>query len=66
VAPRRTAESADPLVDEVLLHEPMATSALAAFMHVTSMSVQREFPRHFLFASQPKIMGKVLAIKADV
>ena len=46
---RRMAESAALLVDEVLPHEPMRQWVLSV-----------PFPLRFLFASQPKIMGKVL------
>jgi hypothetical protein len=45
------AESAALLVDEVLPHEPMRQWVLSV-----------PFPLRFLFASQPKIMGKVLGI----
>jgi len=45
------AESAALLVDEVLPHEPMRQWVLSV-----------PFPLRFLFASEPKIMGKVLGI----
>jgi len=45
------AESAALLVDEVLSHEPMRQWVLSV-----------PFPLRFLFASQPKIMGKALGI----
>ena len=45
------AESAALLVDEVLPHEPMRQWVLSV-----------PFPLRFLFASQPKIMGKALGI----
>ena len=48
---RRMAESAALLVDEVLPHEPMRQWVLSV-----------PFPLRFLFASQPKIMGKALGI----
>ena len=44
-------ESAALLVDEVLPHEPMRQWVLSV-----------PFPLRFLFASQPKIMGKALGI----
>ena len=48
---RRMAESAALLVDEVLPHEPMRQWVLSV-----------PFPLRFLFASQPKNMGKALGI----
>mgnify|MGYP001819257956 CR=1 FL=1 len=48
---RHLAESAALLVDEVLPHEPMRQWVLSV-----------PFPLRFLFASQPKIMGKALGI----
>ena len=48
---RRMAESAVLLVDEVLPHKPMRQWVLSV-----------PFPLRFLFASQPKIMGKALGI----
>lgn len=48
---RRMAESAALLVDEVLPHRPMRQWVLSV-----------PHPLRFLFASQPKIMGKVLGI----
>ena len=48
---RRMVESAALLVDEVLPHEPMRQWVLSV-----------PFPLRFLFASQPKIMGKALGI----
>jgi len=45
------AESAALLVDEVLPHEPMRQWVLSV-----------PFPLRFLFASQPKVMGKALGI----
>ena len=45
------AESAALLVDEVFPHEPMRQWVLSA-----------PVPLRFLFASQPKIMGKALGI----
>ena len=48
---RRMAESAALLVDEVLPHKPMRQWVLSV-----------PFPLRFLFASQPKIMGKALGI----
>ena len=48
---RRMPESAALLVDEVLPHEPMRQWVLSV-----------PFPLRFLFASQPKIMGKALGI----
>lgn len=46
---RRMAESAALLVDEVLPHKPMRQWVISV-----------PFPLRFLFASQPKIMGKAL------
>ena len=48
---RRMADSAALLVDEVLPHEPMRQWVLSV-----------PFPLRFLFASQPAVMAKVLAI----
>jgi ribosomal protein S27E len=48
---RRMAESAALLVDEVLPHRPMRQWVLSV-----------PHPLRFLFASQPKVMGKVLGI----
>ena len=48
---RRMAESAALLVDEVLPHKPMRQWVLSV-----------PYPLRFLFASQPKIMGKALGI----
>jgi hypothetical protein len=48
---RRMAENAALLVDEVLPHEPMRQWVLSV-----------PFPLRFLFASQPKVMGKALGI----
>ena len=48
---RRMAESAALLVDEVLPHRPMRQWMLSV-----------PHPLHYLFASQPKVMGKVLGI----
>jgi len=48
---RRMTESAALLVDEVLPHNPMRQWVLGV-----------PFPLRFLFASQPKIMGKALGI----
>ena len=48
---RRMIESAALLVDEVLPHQPMRQWVLSV-----------PFPLRFLFASQPKIMGKALGI----
>ena len=48
---RRMVESAALLVDEVLPHQPMRQWVLSV-----------PFPLRFLFASQPKIMGKALGI----
>ena len=45
------ADSAALLVDEVLPHQPMRQWVLSV-----------PFPLRFLFASQPKVMGKVLGI----
>ena len=45
------ADSAAPLVDEVLPHQPMRQWVLSV-----------PFPLRFLFASNPKVMGKVLGI----